>query len=347
MKYETGLMWVLTITFGFVFLDRNAAAQSLFDSGNVGFTEAQAARGQAAYTESCAACHGPNLNDGQFAPAMKGAQFRAHWHDQSSEALRELITKRMPPASPGSFSSRTYADIEAYLLRENGDKAGSVELAASGAPATSGTAAKNATAAEHRSVPRTVGGTLMDNQDADYHAAITARDKLLHRLTPVSDAMLRDPAAADWLMWRGTYATLGFSRLDQINKNTVRNLGVAWTLALPSSANEAAPLVHDGVLFIEGGNTVEAISATDGSILWQYIRALPDELHNGRDARMNGLAIYEDRLYAPTADGHIVARHRFEERQEDHQTCARAASGQNRCHLPGGGRRTKLADDGV
>ena len=25
MKYETRLMWVLTITFGFVFLDRNAA----------------------------------------------------------------------------------------------------------------------------------------------------------------------------------------------------------------------------------------------------------------------------------------------------------------------------------
>jgi alcohol dehydrogenase (cytochrome c) len=78
-------------------------------------------------------------------------------------------------------------------------------------------------------------------------------------------------------------------------------------LALPPSANEAAPLVHDGVLFIEGGNTVEALDATDGSILWQYIRALPDELHNGREARMKGLAIYEDRLYAPTADGHIVA----------------------------------------
>ena len=99
--------------------------------------------------------------------------------------------------------------------------------------------------------------------------------RLLDKLTPVSDAMLRDPAAADWLMWRGTYATLGYSPLDQINKSTVRNLGVAWTLALPPSANEAAPLVHDGVLFIEGANTVEAINAADGSILWQYVRALP------------------------------------------------------------------------
>ena len=98
-----------------------------------------------------------------------------------------------------------------------------------------------------------------------------------------------------------------YSPLYQIDKNTVRNLTVAWTLALPPSANEAAPLVHDGVLFIEGGDTVEAINAADGSILWQYVRTLPDALHNGRDARMKALAIYGDKLYAPTADGHIVA----------------------------------------
>jgi alcohol dehydrogenase (cytochrome c) len=78
-------------------------------------------------------------------------------------------------------------------------------------------------------------------------------------------------------------------------------------LALPPSANEAAPLVHDGVLFIEGADMVEAIDAAEGGILWQYVRALPDALHHGRDARMKGLAIYEDTLYAPTADGHIVA----------------------------------------
>ncbi len=288
-------------------LGRIAGAQSLFDSGQVAFTELQATHGQAAYMESCAACHGPHLDDGQFAPPVKGAPFKAHWHDQSPEALRSLIVKRMPPASPGSLGNRTYIDIEAYLLRENGDQPGTTELAASNAPAAAGDAAEQAAASEHSPSPRAVGASLIDNQDADYHAAMAARRILLDGLTPVSDAMLRDPAAADWLMWRGTYATLGYSPLDQIDKSTVRNLGVAWTLALPASANEAAPLVHDGVLFIEGGNTVEAIDAADGSILWQYVRALPDALHNGGDARMKGLAIYEDKLFAPTADGHIVA----------------------------------------
>ena len=59
-----------------------AGAQSLFDNERVGFTELQAIRGEAAYRERCAGCHGPNLDDGQFAGPLKGAAFEAHWHDQ-------------------------------------------------------------------------------------------------------------------------------------------------------------------------------------------------------------------------------------------------------------------------
>jgi alcohol dehydrogenase (cytochrome c) len=294
-----------------------APAPPLFDSGPVGYTESQAARGAVAYAENCAACHGPNLTDGQFAAPLKGAAFRSHWHDQSCDALASFITKRMPPASPGSLDGGTYADIEAYVLQQNGDVAGTTELAAAGGAAAGGAVAGRAAAggagpegalpaAEGSTSPR-VGAALVDNQDADYRQATAARHSLLGKLTPVSDAMLRNPGATDWLMWRGTYATLGYSPLDQINTTTVRELRVAWTLQLPPSANEAAPLVHDGVLFVEGADTVEAINAAEGSILWQYVRPLPDALHHGRDARMKGLAIYEDTLYAPTADGHIVA----------------------------------------
>ena len=37
----------------------------------------------------------------------------------------------MPPARPGSLDGRTYTEIEAYLLQENGGKAGPAPLAAS------------------------------------------------------------------------------------------------------------------------------------------------------------------------------------------------------------------------
>ena len=43
-------------------------------------------------------------------------------------------------------------------------------------------------------------------------------------LTPVTDAMLRNPPASDWLMWRRTYNGWGYSPLDQINKDNVKDL---------------------------------------------------------------------------------------------------------------------------
>ena len=49
-------------------------------------------------------------------------------------------------------------------------------------------------------------------------------------LTPVTDAMLRDPPAGDWLMWRRTYNGWGYSPLDQINKDNVKNLQVGLDL---------------------------------------------------------------------------------------------------------------------
>ena len=39
------------------------------------YTTAQAALGQTAYRTSCASCHGDNLDDGAFGPALKGVAF--------------------------------------------------------------------------------------------------------------------------------------------------------------------------------------------------------------------------------------------------------------------------------
>src|ERR1700728_5330311 len=69
-------------------------------------------------------------------------------------------------------------------------------------------------------------------------------------LTPVTDAMLRNPPASDWLMWRRTYDGYGYSPLDQINKSNVKDLQVAWTWSMTPGATETTPIVHDGVLYL-------------------------------------------------------------------------------------------------
>ena len=49
---------------------------------------------------------------------------------------------------------------------------------------------------------------------------------------PVTDAMLENPAPADWLMWRHTLNGWGYSPLEQIDRDNVGDLRLVWTRAL-------------------------------------------------------------------------------------------------------------------
>lgn len=151
------------------------------------------------------------------------------------------------------------------------------------------------------------GNVLPANHDARYTATIARQKQLLDGITPVTDDMLHDPQDGDWLTWRRAYNSLGYSPLRQINRENVRDLREAWAWVLPTSPNEITPLVHDGIIFIKSANTVQALDGKTGDLLWQYVRSLPPSLHNGSLNIVKNLAIYQEMLYAPTADGHIVA----------------------------------------
>ncbi len=132
----------------------------------------------------------------------------------------------------------------------------------------------------------------------------------IKNLTPVTDAMLRDPPTADWLMWRRTYNGWGYSPLDQINKDNVKNLQPAWTWSLSTGPTETTPIVHDGVLFIWNyADKVQALNATNGDLIWEYKRDLPAKLvaEGGNPLAKRNMAIYDDKLIIATSDAHVVA----------------------------------------
>ena len=152
------------------------------------------------------------------------------------------------------------------------------------------------------------GNILPANHDAAFDAAIARRKALLDRITPVTDAVLQHAPDEDWLTWRRTYSSTGYSPLRQIDTTNVSNLREAWAWLLPASRNEITPLVHDGIIFIKSANTVQALNGKTGDLLWQYVRHLPASFHDGSSAVVKNLAIYQDMIYAPTADGHMVNR---------------------------------------
>ncbi len=127
----------------------------------------------------------------------------------------------------------------------------------------------------------------------------------LAKLTPVTDAMLRDPPSGDWLMWRRTYDGWGFSPLDQVNKANVKDLRLVWSWSMTNGGTEITPIVHDGVLFIQNyGDSVDALDGANGNLLWRYNRPKPPE---GLSALKRMMAIHDDKILVATSGKHLVA----------------------------------------
>src|SRR4029077_15981379 len=129
-------------------------------------------------------------------------------------------------------------------------------------------------------------------------------------LKPVTNEMLRNPPPSDWLMWRRTYNGYGYSPLDQINKDNVKDLQVAGPWSLTPGATETTPIVHDGVLFIFNyADKVQALNAATGDLIWEYRRDLPAKLltEGGNSLAKRNMALYEDKLIVATSDAHVIA----------------------------------------
>jgi mono/diheme cytochrome c family protein len=94
------------------------------------YSDAQAKRGEAAYSKTCAGCHGPDLAGADTAPSLTGPEFNAGWTDLTLDDLFERIKTTMPGDAPGSLSAEQCADILAFVLSKDGFPAGQAELTA-------------------------------------------------------------------------------------------------------------------------------------------------------------------------------------------------------------------------
>ncbi|HEY4077753.1 MAG TPA: cytochrome c [Rhizomicrobium sp.] len=94
------------------------------------YTAAQATAGAAVYAQSCASCHGAQL-EGVAAPALKGSAFGEMANAQSltADAMLDVIANTMPQSDPGSLKPEEYNAVTAYILQQNGYPAGDAAFA--------------------------------------------------------------------------------------------------------------------------------------------------------------------------------------------------------------------------
>ena len=135
----------------------------------------------------------------------------------------------------------------------------------------------------------------------------------VERFTPVTDAMLQNPTPEDWLMWRRTLDSWGYSPLDQVDRDNVDELRMVWSRALNAPGRQqGTPLVYDGVMYMPNpSDVIQAIDAATGDLTWEYRRSLPDDvcefLITSLCATNRNLAIYGNLIIDTSVDDYVFA----------------------------------------
>lgn len=229
------------------------------------------------YAAQCSSCHGVSLQ-GASAPTLKGVAFKKRWEAVGLEGLAEYIRSSMPPGASEPLDPAVAKDIAAFVLDQNN---------------VGGSAAVEDPAA-------TPFASMSDTYSRSANERLST---IAGKLTPVTDAMLRQPAGDDWLTWRGGADATGYSQLAKINRSNVARLRLVWSKSLGPGSNGITPLAHDGVIFVHAGGQIAALDALTGDTIWKHQRSAPPR----RLSQPRGLALYGNAVYAGTVDNHVLA----------------------------------------
>jgi PQQ-dependent dehydrogenase (methanol/ethanol family) len=247
------------------------------------FTTSQASAGSTVYAQSCAQCHGTNLQ-GQSGPALMGPSIKSGY--PTAEKLYDFIKAQMPANAPGSLSETQYKDVTAYLLQKNGLLAGG---RGGGAQVTGKSGATKGTPAPaaHGKVTGKSGaskGAPTTTAQSTYEIIRVAAPstKNINRVpasarVAVTDSMMLNASndAANWLINGRAYDNSRYSPLDKINTTNVRSLYPAAIVQTGFTASfETTPVVSDGVMYlttptVNNQMKVMAVNATTGTTYWE------------------------------------------------------------------------------
>jgi alcohol dehydrogenase (cytochrome c) len=247
--------------------------------------------GRVVFETRCARCHGADANGGDMGPAIRG---RLASHDDAH--LAELIHKGRPGGMPPiDVSEAEMPPLLKFLrmLQTQGEQQ----------------------ALEHRKVQTADGKTLAGevlNEGFDDLQLRTA-DHRVHLLRRAGTRYREVTSQTDWPGYNGDPGGNRYTKIAQISKANVAQLGPRWTFTLPGTARlQVTPVVVGGLMYVSAGNECYALDAGSGREVWHYRRqatkGMPAETVGGTN---RGVATAGDRIFMATDHAHLIALNRF------------------------------------
>ena len=124
----------------------------------------------------------------------------------------------------------------------------------------------------------------------------------------------------NWLMMNGDYGSQRYSKLTQINRDNVKNLRLAWALALGGlqdvgqngPENEVNPLIDNGFMYTsDGWGTIYKIDARDpnrGTFVWTSDLGVRHQGNRPANSRLRAVGGQGDRAAAGRPRGRDQSR---------------------------------------
>ena len=247
----------------------------------------QAAAGEASYATWCAACHGAQMQGSALGPVLSGAGFMGRYGQQTPFDFFNYLKGSMPPGGNAGISDETYFNIVAHMMRSMGVSDANPALDAQ---------------ADYAMLANSEVGNLVIGQREPERPTGVVRAGVVENFTPISDAMLIDPAPGDWPMLRRNFQAWSYSPLDRINAENVSNLRLEWVWSMHEGDSEPAPLVYDGVIYlINSSNIIQALDGVTGELIWEHHAGPFDS------SDMRNIAMYEDKIIHATTDARLLA----------------------------------------
>ena len=240
---------------------------------------------------------------------MAGANFLAQWGDRTAGELITFMQSTMPPGG-ATLPGDSYLNLAAFILDANSARAGNQALTAASNVTIRSVASgqRAAYCRRRRSQPPSNAQAKQGKQGKQEKQAprgLTVEGEVKNYV-PVTDAMLRNPDPADWLMIRRDYKASSFSPLNQITTQNVNDLRLVWSWAMQDGSplgNEPAPIVHNGVLYVNNaGGVLQALDAKTGELIWENRYGT-----NAGAPAMRGITIYGDNVFVTSGEAHLIA----------------------------------------
>ena len=150
------------------------------------------------------------------------------------------------------------------------------------------------------------------------------------------------PKGEQWLLSGGNFRGEHYSPLKEVNEQNVAQLGLDWSVDLPSPNGIAAtPLVIDGTIYLSGAfSIVFAIDAASGQLRWTFDPKTEISDSNNWTARVNrGVAVWGDKVLVTVSDCRLIGLDRASGQQAWSQSTCDPAQGYSITDAPhvGGG----------